>query len=883
MSSPGLLLSNVSIKQRLPLLIGALLVGVIGASTLAAYRGVKDSALEVGHERLLNLTQQLASLSQQSTALLLSKTFTAVNDPAVRAFLQSPSPEARTRASRVLQQFAAPQDSNGLQTELWDANGNLVLTFPEQSSPVSAGLEAEFKQTAQEPLKTAGALRIVDKVVVWPALAVAKSDNGAVIGYLVRWRRVSASPEPRRLRDLLGSEATLYFGNTSGDVWTDLTTVVPRPPTDLGSTLQTTHYTRNGESVMALGRPIGGTPFFLIVEFPDRLFSGQALRFLRRILIIDLALLLLGVVGTLRLSRSITRPLNLLTGSATGICEGDYSRMVHINRNDELGALGNAFNTMVTRLRGSQIDLERNVHELKSVENSASELAAIVESSQDAIVGRTLDGTITSWNQGATKLYGYSAEETVGHIMENLSSPDGPNEIPTIMKRIEQGERIGHFETERIAKDGKAIPVSLTVSPILDDAGAQVGTSTIARDITRHKKAEEALQSSEIRYRRLFESAKDGILILEADSGRIIDVNPFLLELLGDPKEELMGQELWELGPFRDIVASKAAFVQLQDRGYLRYDDLPLQDRDGIVRQVEFVSNSYLSGEKRVIQCNIRDITERKLAEEDLRQANQRLEGTVAALQTKTEELAAMTQQLWQASKLATMGELAASIAHELNNPLATVALRTENLLIQLPDESDQRKPLEIITQEVDRMAGLVENLLQFSRRSHRQVSTVDVGEEIANSLGFVHYHLRNRNIEVVREFADSLPTIQADRQHLRQLFLNLLTNAGDAMPQGGTLTVSASPAVMGDAEAVTIEFADTGEGITAENFKKIWEPFFTTKPEGKGTGLGLAICRRIVEEHGGTIEIRSEPGKGATVRIVFPATQVEHRPNCND
>jgi signal transduction histidine kinase len=146
------------------------------------------------------------------------------------------------------------------------------------------------------------------------------------------------------------------------------------------------------------------------------------------------------------------------------------------------------------------------------------------------------------------------------------------------------------------------------------------------------------------------------------------------------------------------------------------------------------------------------------------------------------------------------------------------------------------------------------------------------VAEEIVKSVEFVHYHLRNRNIEVVREFADTVPTMQADRQQLRQLFLNLLTNASDAMPRGGKLTVRVTSE--GSAEGtVAIDFTDSGEGITPENMEKIWEAFYTTKPEGKGTGLGLAICRRIVEEHGGTIDIRSEMGQGTTVRIVLPAT----------
>lgn len=140
------------------------------------------------------------------------------------------------------------------------------------------------------------------------------------------------------------------------------------------------------------------------------------------------------------------------------------------------------------------------------------------------------------------------------------------------------------------------------------------------------------------------------------------------------------------------------------------------------------------------------------------------------------------------------------------------------------------------------------------------------------------YYHLNSHNITVELECAAEAPTVQADRQQFRQLFLNLLTNASDAMPQGGTLTVRVFPGRMATgAAAAVIEFADTGTGIAPTDLAKIWEPFFTTKPEGKGTGLGLAICRRIVEEHQGTINIESEPGQGTTVRITLPATNGGH------
>jgi signal transduction histidine kinase len=242
-----------------------------------------------------------------------------------------------------------------------------------------------------------------------------------------------------------------------------------------------------------------------------------------------------------------------------------------------------------------------------------------------------------------------------------------------------------------------------------------------------------------------------------------------------------------------------------------------------------------------------------------------------AALQASNEEIKTMSQQLWQAEKLATMGELASSIAHELNNPLATVSLRVESLIAQTTGDDPRRRELGIIGQEVERMGNLVTNLLQFSRRSQQQISTVNVCDEIEKTLELIHYHLRKNNIAVAREFKPEGPLIHADRQQLRQLFLNLFTNASDAMPDGGTLTIRVTKRP--EEKQICIEIVDTGVGIPPEILPKVLEPFYTTKPEGKGTGLGLAICRRIAQGHGGTLNITSEggPGNGTRVCITLP------------
>src|SRR5579883_640619 len=248
-------------------------------------------------------------------------------------------------------------------------------------------------------------------------------------------------------------------------------------------------------------------------------------------------------------------------------------------------------------------------------------------------------------------------------------------------------------------------------------------------------------------------------------------------------------------------------------------------------------------------------------------------EEALAGLQAKTEELRATTQQLWQAARLAAVGELAASIAHELNNPLATVSLRLETVLAKTGADDSRRRPLEMVQQEVERMARLVGNLLQFIRPGRDQVSTVNVCEEIIKTIELTEHYLRKRQVQAEPHFAPNVPLIYADRQHLRQVFLNLFTNAADAMPKGGRLTLRVHPGELAGAPAVVIEVIDTGTGIPAEWLERVFEPFFTTKEEGKGTGLGLAICKRIILQHHGKLELSSMLGTGTTFRITLPVS----------
>jgi PAS domain S-box-containing protein len=388
----------------------------------------------------------------------------------------------------------------------------------------------------------------------------------------------------------------------------------------------------------------------------------------------------------------------------------------------------------------------------------------------------------------------------------------------------------------------------------------------------RRKLGNEELQASEARYRQLFENNPLPLWVYDLETLAFLAVNDAAISHYGYSQKQFLAMTIKDIRPVEDVPALLADIAKgprrLDAAGTWRH-----LKHDGTIIDVEITTHSISFAGRPAELVLANDVTKRKRSEDALRQSNSELEKALAQVHEKQAELTAKTEQLWQASKLATMGELAASIAHELNNPLATIALRTEALVGQLWQDTDKRRALEIILKEVDRMATLVNDLLLFSRRSHRQVSTVDLRDEVTTSFDFLSYHLRNHKVDVVFDFAPDVSTTQADRQQLRQLFLNLLTNACDAMPDGGRLTIRVKPGELNSAAAVTAEFEDTGEGIAASDLDAIWDPFFTTKLEGKGTGLGLAICRRIVEEHGGVISIESREGSGTTVRVIFPAT----------
>jgi PAS domain S-box-containing protein len=384
-----------------------------------------------------------------------------------------------------------------------------------------------------------------------------------------------------------------------------------------------------------------------------------------------------------------------------------------------------------------------------------------------------------------------------------------------------------------------------------------------ARDQTQSR-----LRISELRYRRLFEAARDGILILDAVTLKITEVNPFMTELLGYSHAEFLGKELWEIGLFSDKEASQAAFKQLQRTGYLRYEDLPLQATNGKLRDVEFVSNVYEEDSHQVIQCNIRDITDRKRAEEE-----------------RTLLLAAAQSARAEAdSANGVKDEFLATLSHELRTPLTSILGWSHLLTDGKLDKQQTARAIETIARNARAQGRLIDELLDISRimtgKLCLDLRAVNLAPLIQAVVDDVRPAADARSINLKAAFNSDIGPILGDPDRLQQIVWNLLTNAIKFTPGGDVLV-----RLERNDSHVLITVNDSGQGIATELLPHVFERFrqadsSNTRSNG-GLGLGLSIVRQLVELHRGTVTAESSgENAGTTFRVMLPLPSLHEGPN---
>jgi two-component system sensor kinase FixL len=469
---------------------------------------------------------------------------------------------------------------------------------------------------------------------------------------------------------------------------------------------------------------------------------------------------------------------------------------------------------------------------------AADILAAIVESSDDAIIAKDLHGTILSWNRGAERMYGYAAAEIIGKPVSVLIPQDQPDELVGIMVSLTRGERVEHYETVRVTKDGRRLDVSLSIAPVKDAAGKVVGASTIARDITARKQDIRRLRESEARLRSIVDAAVDGIIVIDAH-GIVEAFNPGAEHLFGYEAAEVVGQSVNLLmpPPYRD-----------EHDGYIdRYMKTGQARIIGIGREV---SAQRKDGTTFPVHLSVGEMSlhgERKFT------------GILHDLSSRVH----MEEQLREQAALVRLGEMAAVIAHEVKNPLAAVRGAIQVISNRLPAGSREADVMTDIIARIDTLNNLVKDLLLFARPPKPHLMPIDVTVVLGTTAALLSQDGAHAGVHVT--VTGHARPVMADAELLKIVFINLLVNSAQAMKGQGTVTISVA-----ETDGVcTVVVGDSGPGIPAEVRDRLFTPFVTTK--ARGTGLGLSTVKRLVEAHHGNVKVESPAGGGTRVTVRLP------------
>lgn len=472
--------------------------------------------------------------------------------------------------------------------------------------------------------------------------------------------------------------------------------------------------------------------------------------------------------------------------------------------------------------------------------NPTALLEAIVRSSQDAIITKDLNGIITSWNPAATRILGYQADEMIGQPVLRLIPERLKYEEAEILRKLRAGERIDHHETIRATKTGKELIVSLTISPLKNERGEIVGGSKILRDVTEQRARERA----QAHLAAIVESSDDAILSKDLN-GVITSWNGAAERIFGYTAEEAVGQSILMLLPEELKPEEQVILAKLRAGERIEHYETVRVAKDGTRLDMSLTISPMRNSEGVIFGASkiARNISERKR----------------------------MEQSLIQAEKLAAGGKMAATIAHEINNPLEAVLNLIYLARTSSPDAKQVDSYLVTAEEELVRLAHIAKQTLGFYRETANAMP-LPLTLLAENALRIYGPRLQQAHIKIETKFA-SQRKVPLKRGEVMQVISNVISNAIAAMPYGGTLRVAVNDTVDEGRDGICLSICDTGIGISEEHLQRIFDPFFTTR-EAVGTGIGLWVAKKFIEGHGGCIRVNSSTDvelHGTTMSIFLP------------
>jgi two-component system, LuxR family, sensor kinase FixL len=484
-----------------------------------------------------------------------------------------------------------------------------------------------------------------------------------------------------------------------------------------------------------------------------------------------------------------------------------------------------------------------------------SHYAAMVETSDDAIVGETLDGIVTSWNAAAERIFGYTAAEMVGAPVSVLAASGREDEMPRLLARIKAGERIAHYETERRRKDGRSVPISLSVSPIFDANGRLSGATKISRDISNEWRMRRQIEEREGLLRSILDTIPDALIVID-EHGIIQSFSTAAERLFGFEAGEVCGRNVKMLMPSPHQEHHDDYLHRYMTTGERRIIGIGrvvagLQ-KDGTTFPMELSVGEVTQGGRRLFTGFIRDLTQR-----------QRTERRIQELQA----------ELLHVSRLTEMGQMASGLAHELNQPLTAAAnyLQALRRLIGRGDEASLARAAgaaESAVGQVSRAGEIIRRLREFVKKSEPERHEENIITLIEEACGLALIGAREQGVTVRFRTAPQLPAALVDKVQVQQVLVNLIRNAVEAMQASARRDITIETMLDEDG-FIRIGVIDTGPGIAPEIMERLFQPFVTTKPQGMG--VGLSLCRAIVEAHGGRLWAEPNPGGGAIFRFTVP------------